>query len=239
MKAIFRKLLCVVFVGVAVVGARGQDDSAAEAQLYFRTLGVIDSTNGGLYYSFQQKDVPVAVDENVRSPFYEYKGPATMVVYRLKTNPDKSVERIPVANIDLTGKGQWPLIIFEKKSGSATPKVTALADDLTVFPPSTYRFVNRSKYPCSCVLGAQSFALAPDEISLLPAPPSDATRHAVVVQVTGGVPKRLIYTSNWALQAGLRTMVFVDEGAGDFGVARRIVEGADVLATEMKKHKKP
>lgn len=239
MKAIFKKLLCVAFVGIAVAGARGQDDNATEVQVRFRMLGVVDSTNGGLFYGFQQKDVPVAVDENVRSPFNEYKGPATLVFYRLKTNPDKSVERIPVANVDLTGKGQWPLLIFEKRSGPAALKITALADDLTAFPPNTYRFVNRSKYPCSCVLGSQSFGLAPDENNLLPAPPSDATRHAVAVQVTAGMPKRLIYTSNWALQAGLRTMVFIDEGGGDFGVARRIVEGADVLANEMKKHKNP
>ena len=139
---------------------------------------------------------------------------------------------------DLTGKGQWPAVVVSAKARAATTvQLTVVADDLISFPPNSYRFVNRSRYHCSCLLGGHTLELAPGEITLVPAPPADPAHHAVMAQVRGGMPKRLIYTSNWALQADLRTMVFINEGAGDFGVARRIVEAPDILINEMKKHK--
>lgn len=241
MKAIFNTFSLVsVLLAAFAGGARAQDTDAPVVHVHFRTLGVLEPDGGDLYYSTDQKDVAIKADENVRSDFYDYKGPAVVGFYHLKTNPDKTVEHVSVADVDLTGKGDWPLLLVTRGGvAGAAQHILAVPDDLVAFPPSSYRFINRSKSPCSCVLGTDKFVLAPDETKLLKPSLADPAHRAIPVQVTGGAPVRLIYTSNWALLAGPRTMVFINEGAGDFGVARRIVEGPEVLATEMKKVSHP
>jgi hypothetical protein len=236
MKATSRTFISgMVLLAAFAGGAWAQDTAAPVVHIYFRTLGVLNREGGDLYYSTEQNDVAINADENIRSDFYEYKGPAVISFYHLKVNPDKTVAHINVANVDLTEKGAWPLLLLSKgEMPGALQQMLAVPDDLVAFPPGSYRFINHSKSPCSCVFGTDAFVVAPEEIKLLK-PIADPAHRTILVQVTGGAPRRLIYTTNWALRPGLRTMVFIDEGASDFGVARRIIESPEVLAVEMKK----
>ena len=241
MKAISRNLLAVIaLLAASASGVQAQDAAGPAAlpavHIYFRTLGVLNREGGDLYYNAEQKDVAINADENIRSDFYEYKGPVVISFYHLKVNPDRTVARLKVADVDLTGTGAWPLLLLSKgKPPGASQQITAVPDDLVAFPASSYRFINHSKSSCSCAFGNDTFVLAAGEIKLLPPPTLDPAHRAISVQVTGGVPRHLFYTSNWALLRGQRTMVFIDEGAADYGVARRIIEGPEILAAEMKK----
>ena len=58
--------------------ASAQDADTPQVHVHFRTLGVIGTGDGDVFFGSERKDVRIQVDENVRSDFYDYKGPATL-----------------------------------------------------------------------------------------------------------------------------------------------------------------
>jgi hypothetical protein len=175
-----------------------------------------DEASTDLHYRMKGKDEELTVYQDCRSIFYDYSGPALLILYRIKTDSKGDVVRETAAQADLTNAGTWPLILLVKNPEQPGNYIAiALKDDLTSFPPCSYLFSNSTQTIIGGLLGSENFVIRPGETTLA----------AILFKVSGN-EKEPIYTNNWAIRPAMRTRVFVraspDTPTGV--VARRLVE---------------
>ena len=219
--------IALVFTAVSLTTLRAQDEPVKTVKVRFRVFGW-DNASADLNYAQAGKDVSAEIYEDLRSPFYDYAGPATITFYRVKTGADGKIERTPAAEADLSGAGSWPLLLFfVVPGGSGNYKVQVIPDDLNSFPAGSFKFANYTDVPISGSLGTQNFELHPTEMqTLLCLPSANTTTVFATVYAQTAQGKITVYTNNWALQPLMRTLVFVRKGSDSSTgfVARRIVE---------------
>jgi hypothetical protein len=142
--ASFFAMLSVILTGVAW------------ADISFRTIGG-DVAPDGIYYEMNKQDVPVSVTADVRSQPYVYSGVSPLVFYTLQKGPDGKMVRTPVASVDLSLAGSYPLFFFFKAPTSPGQfRVLTMKEDALSFPESTFRIVNFSKSPVEVTLGNET-----------------------------------------------------------------------------------
>jgi hypothetical protein len=177
------------------------------AARHFRTLG-LGGSEEPLYYSLKNKDVPVTITEDARSPFYELPEQEVLQFYKMTVVEGGSTVRTTVAEVNLTGAGALPLVIFSHDD--VNPKLlcaTVLADDLASFPIGSYRVINLSASSLRCIMAGSPNLVGPKEIKPLafkPAPNSNSLFCQVFA--AGPVP---IYANSWALKPSARVLVVV------------------------------
>lgn len=219
---------------VSAVSLHAQAPTPTPAVARFRVLG-LDVAATGLNYSLKEKDVPVSVVSDSRSDFYTAPQSNPVVFYRVEKLADGSLNRLPVAQADLTAGGSLPLLIFS--ADPATPeklRVDVLKDDLKTFPAGTFRILNRDQFQLGALFANQP-SIIPASGDLVIEPKSDAGRTTIFFQLyrMQKNDRHLLYSNNWALVPGLRTMVVVTPAIPPQTQAnvRRIGESAS-LATE-------
>ena len=237
MKAIsWWRILALTLLASAPLHA--QDEPDKTLQVRFRVFGW-DIANSDLFYAQNGSDASLEIYDNIRSPFHNYTGPATITFYRLKKGADGKIERIPAATANLADAGSWPLLLFFPAPGSPDNyQVQAIPDDLKSFPAGSFKFADFTDVPISGSLGSRAFELKPTEMETLPSP-SGTNMTTVFATVYTETPqgRKTVYTNNWGIQPQMRTLVFVrkspDTSTGV--VARRIIESA-VFPEDKRNH---
>lgn len=176
----------------------------------FRVLG-LDVAAADLNYSLKDKDVPVSIVSDSRSDFYTVPQSNPVVFYRVEKLADGSLKRLPVAQADLTAGGSLPLLIFS--TDPATPeklRVDVIKDDLKTFPAGTFRILNRDQFQLGALFANQP-TIIPASGDLVIEPKSETGRTTIIFQLyrLQKNDRHLLYSNNWALVSGLRTLVVV------------------------------
>lgn len=214
-------VLCAFFARPSVA----QDSNPVAVR--FRTLGW-ETSRSDLYIFQSGKDEAVVIQEDVRSAFCPYKGPALITFYQVKTGPDGKIQKVFVAQASLERAGPWPLLIF---SGDPTRpnacRIQVIPDDLQSFPAGSYEIVDYSDTPMSGAIGSQAFILQPQEIRIIRSRPAgNSTALYASISQEGKAGKTLIYGNNWGYQPDIRTILFIKPSHNTTSgvAAHRIIE---------------
>jgi len=204
----------------------------APVPVRFRTLG-LDVAPAGLYYALKESDVTVGVVSDARSEFYAAPQANPVVFYRMSQGPDGTPVKIPVAQADLSGGGPMPLLVFSADPTAADKlRIEVLKDDPTTFPGESFRILNRSLAELSAVFAKQptSVPAASDRI-IQPRPAEGMTTVFFQLLSAARRDRGPIYSNNWAMVPGVRTLVVVTPGASPQTPpnVRRISESVDQL----------
>ncbi len=200
-------LLCILCLGEALYA---QSASPTPSPARFRTLGLGVSISD-LNYLLDDKDVPIQVISDARSVFYPRPKVDRFTLYRLKAQPDGTMARVPAAEVDLGPGGELPLVILSGDSTSSGKlKVEVLNDTIKAFPGGTFRVLNRDKAELGAVLSGKAHRIPPLSEQVIE-PRLEQDRRTVFFQLFkfAGGRSTLLYSSNWAVNRELRTMVLV------------------------------
>lgn len=192
----------VLLIGFFTTFAQATDEGGPR----FRTLGLGVAADD-LFYELGGKDVAVTLTQDAPSGFYELPAGGNLAFYRLATNPDGGTARQPVASVKVAGAGLQFLVIVSV-GGPGVLSAEVLADDLQTFPAGSYRFLNRTDAPLTCILAGTSSVIAAHSVELLKAKSGEGTR-TVFLQVLAqkGKDRVVLYSNNWAWSPLIRTMI--------------------------------
>ncbi|MCC5844365.1 MAG: hypothetical protein JJU05_08955 [Verrucomicrobia bacterium] len=189
------------------VFAQPQGDSGG---VHFRTLGW-GVASADLYYFVDGEDVGVRIFDSVRSGFHAYPKEGKISFYRIVKHDDDTLERVIVAQGDLTGTGPTPLLILTKsKTDPDKLTVNVIADDLAAFPERTCRFVNFTPVEIGVTVGPQIDTVPPGGIRLVDTNLEEDERTRYVTAFVSVSDDQLFLTyNNWVFRPGQRVMVLI------------------------------
>jgi len=180
-------------------------------QLSFRTLGV-DVLADDIYYSSGGKNIPVTVNSQCRSAYYNYTGALNQLVFfRLIAGPaDKQIKQ-PVATVDVSGLGKRPILVFlTNPKNPEVYRVLGFADSVKDVPPGGYRFLNLTNQRVGIVLEKEKLIIPPAGEGIVVSKPSTGeTACQVVVYGIIDQVARAVYSSIWTWDVKRRSMVIV------------------------------
>ena len=137
-----------------------------------------------------------------------YTGTSPMVLFRTATGKDGKPSQIPVASIDLSSAGTYPLIVFLKGAkGPELPIVQILHEDAKSCPPGTFRIANYSTNSLVAVLPGASLSVAPS--SLKDYVGKNGGIFPVGISEVCSLGSNLIFNSNIGVLPTSRTMFLV------------------------------
>lgn len=154
--------ISIVFLHSLSPQADAQVPSSSPKQaLTFRTLGA-DCAPEGLNYLSGSNSIALSVQQGIRSLPQTYTGGSPMVLFRMATGKDGKPTQIPVASVDLSQAGTYPLLVFLKGPKSPDqPLVQVLREDSKSFPAGVYRAVNDTTNPLTITFGSVAMPVPP------------------------------------------------------------------------------
>ncbi len=220
-----RTVATSVFFLLLGFAAHAQEPAAGKQPLAFRTLG-LGYAGEDLFYSNGNKDVPLPVTEDSRSPFLPRPAGASLAFYRMEKLPDGTAKRIPAGTAEISSGGRLPLLIF-----SPGGKVEVLDDSLEVFPGGSYRVLNRLNEDLGALLGTSPTKVPANSDKVIDATQQKkGTTLFVQLYLLARSPQTLVFSNNWAFSPILRTMVIVVPPVppSELPTVRRIVESIEL-----------
>lgn len=222
-------LRCIlIFLALHATVLRAQEAVPQRITTVFRTLGLgVNLT--GIYYLYNNKDVPVSVLEDTRSEFYPLTPALAVQFYRLEKSQDGTLLRLPVAKATLPGNAKVMLLVFGQ--GPAKSMVVETMDEsLAAFPGGSYRFVNRTDQRLEALVKEQK-ATVPEAGTVLVNARGAGPTVFVQLFTQGTARPQLFLSNNWAFNAAIRTLVVVEPpvAPSKTPMVRRIIEPITVL----------
>lgn len=183
---------------------------AKRGGVHFRTLGWGVAPND-VFYSLDGRDVGVKIFDSARSGFQVAPKQGNISFYRIVKKENGEMERIIIAQADLSGTGPTPLLFVRKNE--ANPEkldIKVIPDDLNAFPEQTCRFVNFTPIEIGVTMGPETSVIPPGGIRLMNTEleEDDLTRY-VTVFVKVKYEKLMLSYNNWVFRPGQRVMVFI------------------------------
>ena len=183
----------------------------ADGHVSFRTLSAQGELQD-IFYSSSKKSLPITVNPDVRSPYYDYTGPlAGLAFFRLVAGPDGKPVPQPVGQVDLTALGKRPLLLFMPNPGKpGTYLVRGFSDTSADVPPGGYRFINLTVRQIGIVLGDKKVVIPPDGDAIMvnEASGGRAVTQVLVYGLIGDVAKA-VYSSIWSYNVKFRHVIIV------------------------------
>jgi hypothetical protein len=118
-----------------------------------------------------------------------------MVFFRVVTGKDGKPSQVPVASVDLTQAGNYPLFVFLKGPKSPDqPIVQVLREDAKSFPAGVYRAVNDTTNALTITFGSVA----------MPVPPLSVRDHKAEAEIlTVGITAQEVPAPYQALRANI------------------------------------
>lgn len=187
-----------------------QNAPANRGSLNFRTMGWGVAPDD-LFYSVGGKDIRVKIFDAGRSGFHGYPKRGEISFYRIVKKEDGTIERITMAQGDLSGTGPTPLLIITKSTTNPGKfDLTAIADDLTAFPERTCRFVNFTRIEIGVTVGSEAATVPPGDIRLVDTNLGEDSNTSYVTLFVKVTDRKLMLSyNNWVFRPGQRVMVFI------------------------------
>ena len=139
--------------------SRAQTTETEKSTMQFRTLAG-DTAPEGIYYEFNKQDIPITVQQDIRSLPFAYNSAKPLLFYKLIPSPDGKQVHEPVVSVDLSAAGTFPLLIFfQDQTAPKKLRIQTMKEDAMSFPGATCRFVNFSQIPLLIGFGSEQFIL--------------------------------------------------------------------------------
>jgi hypothetical protein len=221
--------LLLVLVTLSAIAA-AQEAPLDASKPVFRTLGLGFSTSD-LFYAVDDKDVPLPITEDSRSPFLRIPATGQLSFHRLEKLADGTTKRLPLGSVDLSRGGKMPLVLFSMTANN-TPKIEVLDDSLSAFPGGSYRVINRLNEELGALFGKSPVTIPANSDRVIDGNPvrKGNTLFAQLYLISRN-PRKLVFSNNWAFNSLSRTLVVVVPPVppSDLPLVRRIVEAVDML----------
>ncbi len=225
------KFALAILLALTNVVLSAAQEPESEGQRGFRTLGCRVSAED-LFYESAEKlagaegaaaaGKPVKIFDSARSDFHDRSGAARLVFFRQLVTADGKPTRKVVAEADLSKGGPMPLILFiPDPSRPEILRTLVLRDDARSFPNTTCRFLNMTPISLGASLGKKSESIPPAGEAIIQTSLGEKseTRFATVTATADGKTHRL-YSNNWVMRPGMRTLVLVYSVVGQAEVHR-------------------
>ncbi len=183
----------------------------------FRTLGCRVTVEELSYAAMPEAGTPqkelgkegtIGIFDSSRSNYYDRLGPGKVVFFRKAVGADGKPIRKVVAEADLSKGGSLPLVLFLPHPDRPEILMTlVLADDPKSFPDTTCRFINLTAARLAATLGDSAATITPASVELFKTGIGEKpeTRFATVSLADD----RRLYSNNWVIRPGQRTMVII------------------------------
>ena len=183
----------------------------------FRTFGW-QTLPTGLFYDVVGKPVPIEIFDSARSDFYKLPLVNPLVLYKIIPDAEGKPTHVPVAQVDLSKAGRWPLLIFLPNQAAPTLSIVAISDDLEAFPAPCFNFINLTRVSLDINLGKAKSSVGPGILKIVdpaiaPQKTTPETRYITVAAFYAEKP-HMFYSNNWVVYPSQRTLViiFAEEG---------------------------
>jgi hypothetical protein len=208
----FRFLPLALFILSGFGLAHAAPSGLQPVGLYFRTIGVdVDATDLG--YVEGTKLIPVTVDSQRRSSFYQAKPTETSVTFaRSNTLADGTKVKEPVATVTINPGMTRVLLIFHKLPGDSSKfGIVVLSDDSNAVPPGGYRVVNFLPIPAGVVIGDKKQIIAPQAAYIAAAPATGANQvyESRVFAITNSQTAIPVYSNVLAPDLKRRALILI------------------------------
>ena len=232
------KILLATLLVITAASSPAQQEAETERQRGFRTLGCRLSAEELFYESAEKlaaaaegaaEGKPVKIFDSVRSDFYGRSGASRLVFFRKLVDAAGKPTRKVVAEADLSKGGQMPLILFiPDPTHPEILRTLVLEDDGRSFPNTSCRFINMTPVSLTAGLGKSTASVPPSGNAIIQTTLSDKaeTRFTTITAAKGDVTHRL-YSNNWVMRPGMRTLVLIYAVGGQAEV-HRIADSAEL-----------
>jgi hypothetical protein len=216
MRSDIKNLCGIIALFLSIIPLTAQESEQGHKGM-FRTLGCRVTVEQLFYAAVPEdgatrqdssKEGSVGIFDSSRSNYYNRPGPGKVVFYRKTVSPDGKPIRKIVAEADLSKGGNLPLILFlphPDRPEILMPLV--LPDDPQSFPDTTCRFINLTPASLAATLGKSAATIAPAGVELFKTGIGEKaeTRFATIALENA----RRLYSNNWVIRPGQRTMVII------------------------------
>jgi hypothetical protein len=225
------KILIALMLVLATANAPAEKETGPEGPRGFRTLGCRVSAEEVFYESADKlagagntlvEGKPAKIFDSARSDFHDRSGASRIVFFRKLVDAEGKPLRKVVAEADLSKGGPMPLILFiPDPARPETLRTLVLEDDARSFPNTTCRFVNMTPVNLGASLGTKTTTVPPAGTSIIATGLGEKseTRFATVTATTGDKTHRL-YSNNWVMRPGTRTLILIYSVGGQAEVHR-------------------
>ncbi len=209
-------MLCVL-MGQALFG---QEEKTVTVD--FMGLSLPDAVDG-IYYVVGDIKCPVEFSPGFLSREYHYHGLPKLVFYRDEPDSEGVMQPVEVASIKLPrGASKLSLLFVPDGNAEGHYRIRAFADDANKFQGGGYRFVNMTNRHIAVALGEERRELNRGQSVVIGM--TEQSRSATVQVKLAAAAKeewKLIFSTNWAVNPRVRTLVIIyrDE-KGDYEVKR-------------------
>lgn len=167
----------------------------------------------GLNYELDKQDVPIVVEQGMRSLPFAYGAANPLILYKLAPGADGKITRVPVISIDITNAGTFPLLVFFNDPASKSKlRVLTMREDIASFPAGTCRFANFSPLPAEISFGSSKFILGPS--SIVDKRPS-GTSALLTISALGRNGVMPILTHNMLIEPQKRSLILIVPVSGN------------------------
>lgn len=221
-----RPLLIPLALVLAVSSLHAQTPAApASAEptitVKFRVITWQAEQPAAFSYSTNGKSIAVQdLTTSLRSPFYDYTGPATLLLYPPVTASTAATQAAssgtlpppvpPIAAITLPTTVRFPLLVLiPTPSGPFSYRALVFDDDPAIFPFGAYLFQNFSGRKVAAEMSGNRFLLDPAGTHLVTSDQKALHLRMAVSEETAGGGWRIIYDNFYPNWIERRTVIFL------------------------------
>ena len=207
----FLPIILVLFLTSPFLAGQGDGISTK-----FRLIAWESGTPSELAYLSGGEPVKVAgINNTLRSPFLEYKGPGTIQFYdpsALPSGTDGQEAPVPLASVGIPPGTKYPLIfLMPNPGGEPAYRHVVFDDNPSKFPFGTYLFQNLSKHKVAAEMSGERFVVEPNRSQYLVSSEKNALHLRLAVSEETEKGWKLVYDSFFPNWKERRTLVFVYE----------------------------
>lgn len=192
-------------------------ESGPDRKGKFRTLGCRVAVEELSYAALAEdgasqpdaaKEGSAGIFDSTRSDLYDRLGSRRLVFFRKAIDAAGKPIRKIIAEADLSKGGSLPLILFlPDPNRPEILRTLVVPDDPQSFPDTTCRFINLTPASLATTLGKSAATIAPAGVELFKTGIGEKaeTRFATVSLENA----QRLYSNNWVIRPGQRTMVII------------------------------
>lgn len=140
------------------------------SDIWFRTSG-FEVDLEGLVYKQGEELIPVHVENQVLSPFYQYNGDSKLEFYRVLTDPLGKETLEVLGTFSIPDKARQQILIFRQHPNGKDVIVFGIEDSFDSFGAGQIVFANHTRLPTALSLGNQQpLPVSPGEIKSIQIP---------------------------------------------------------------------
>lgn len=205
----FLRVALSTFVITAAVAQEGDEISTK-----FRIVSWESGKPAEVAYLNAGEPVRVkGINNSMRSPFLEYKGPRTLLLYDVSApleGMDASKAPEPIAKVRFPPGVKYPMVLLLPNPANNPPfRSVVFDDDPAKFPFGTYFFQNFTKHKVAADMGGERFVVEPEHSQHLVSSDEKALHLRLAVYKEAEKGWKMIFDSFYPNWSERRTLIFI------------------------------